>query len=233
MTRSIARRLADPLYYTAASTLSDYETLSAPPRHIQKILTLCILYTIPFWDFLRASGLSLDERKLEPIPEEFVPREAFPVKPKAVATSREELWRERKGDFLGALQNRWREIPLFLRKSLSDLTGVPNFSLSDVYWVGADVNPLHPCLENAEFVAVNRRFRVPVPARRVLVAEQPLYLLFVRDGRYLCGSCTLDHGLVTVHPYPDRPFRPRRFKNGVEAEVIGQVTAILRRLVAC
>jgi hypothetical protein len=130
------------------------------------------------------------------------------------------------------LHRRWQEIPLFLRKSLNDLTGVANFSLSDVYWVGADANPLNPCLENAEFVAVNRRFRIPVPGRRMSIAEQPLYLLLARDGRYLCASCTLDQGLVTVHAYPDRPFRPRRFKNGVEAEVIGQVSAILRRLVA-
>lgn len=64
------------------------------------------------------------------------------------------------------------------------------------------------------------------------IAEQPLYLLLVRDGRYLRASCTLDQGIVTVHPYPDRPFRPRRFQNGAEAEVIGQVSAILRRLVA-
>lgn len=232
LTRSIAQRLADPLYFTAASTLSDYETLSAPPRRVQKILTLCVLYAISFWDFLRSSGLSLNESGVEPIPDELVPREPPREKRKAVSTNREELSREQKSEFLGIVHRRWQEIPLFLRKSLNHLTGVANFSLSDVYWVGADANPLHPCLENAEFVVVNRRFRTPVPGRRMSIAEQPLYLLLVRDGRYLCASCTLDQGLVTVHPYPDRPFRPRRFKNGVEAEVIGQVSAVLRRLVA-
>jgi len=232
LTRSIAERLADPLYFTAASTLSDYETLSAPPRHVQKILTLCVLYTISFRDFLRSSGLSLSESGVEPIPDESIPREARPAKRKAVTANREELSREQKDDLLRMLHRRWQEVPLFLRKSLKDLTGIANFSLSDVYWVGADANPLHPFLENAELVAVNRRFRIPVPGRRMSSAEQPLYLLLVRDGRYLCGACTLDQGLVTVHPYPDRPFRPRRFQNGVEAEVIGQVSAILRRPVA-
>jgi transcriptional regulator with XRE-family HTH domain len=232
LTRSIAQRLADPLYFTAASTLSDYETLSAPPRHVQKILTLCILYAISFWDFLRSSGLSLNESGVEPIPDELIPREVPPEKPRAVTTNRGEFSREQQSALLGKLHRRWQEIPLFLRKSLSGLTGIAKFSLSDVYWVGADANPLHPFLESAEFVAVNRRFRIPVPGRRMSTAEQPLYLFLVRDGRYLCGSCTLDQGRVTVHPYPDRPFRPRRFQNGVEAEVIGQVSAILRRLSA-
>lgn len=232
LTESIATRLADPLYFTAASTLSDYETLSTPPRHVQKILTLCIVYAISFWDFLRSSGLSLSESGVEPIPDELLPRETPPAQRKAVAASRAELLREPTSGFLGMLHRRWGEIPLFLRKSLNDLAGVSKISLADVYWVGADASPLHPCLENAEFVAVNRRFRIPVSGRRMSIVEQPLYLLLVRDGRYLCGSCTLDQGLVTVHPYPDRPLRPRRFKNGVEAEVIGQVSAILRRLIS-
>jgi hypothetical protein len=33
-----------------------------------------------------------------------------------------------------------------------------------------------------------------------------------------------------VHPSPDRPFSPRQFKNGTDAEVVGEVTTILRRL---
>ena len=48
MSRSIANLLADDSYFAATSTLSDYETLAAPPRHIQKVITLCVLYSIDF-----------------------------------------------------------------------------------------------------------------------------------------------------------------------------------------
>jgi hypothetical protein len=229
LTRSIAQRLADPLYFAAASTLSDYETLAVPPRHVHKIITLCALYSIGFWDLLRASGISLEGTGGEPIPDELVPREVPLAGRKADATNRERIGRKQQNGLWGTLLKRWQEIPLFLRKSLSEITRVRNFSLSDVFWVGADPNPIHPWLENAEFVAINRRVRNPVPWRGTTFWEQPLYLLLARDGRYLCGCCTLERGFVIVHPYPEKAFSPREFKNGTDAEVMGQVTAILRR----
>jgi hypothetical protein len=229
LTRSIAQRLADPLYFAAASTLSDYETLAAPPRRIHKIMTLCALYSIGFWDFLRASGVSLEGMGREPMPDELVPRELPLGARKVDAATGETLGRKRSNGFWGILLKRWQEIPLFLRKSLGEITRVPNFSVSDVFWVGADPSPIHPWLENAEFVAVNRRVKNPVPWRGTTFWEQPLYLLLARDGRYLCGCCTLERGFVIVHPYPEKVFSPRAFRNGTDAEVMGQVTAILRR----
>jgi len=229
MTRSIALRLADRRYFAAASTLSDYETLAAPPRHVHKIVTLCALYSISFWGFLRASGVSLEGTGSEPIPDKLIPRELPHVARKSSAAIGERRWRKRQNGFLGTLLKTWEEIPLYLRKSLSDLTTLANFSVSDVFWVGGDPNPIHPWLENAELVAINRRVRNPAPWGGATFWEQPMYLLLARDGGYLCGCCTLEQGIVVVHPYPDRPFSPRQFKNGTDAEVIGQVTAILRR----
>ena len=70
MSRWVASTLSDEHYFAAPSTLSDYETLSVPPRHIQKIITLCVLYCIDFCEFLRASGLPLDREGRDPIPDE-------------------------------------------------------------------------------------------------------------------------------------------------------------------
>jgi hypothetical protein len=163
------------------------------------------------------------------MPDEWVAREYPFAGPRADWATRETLGQERSNDFWETLLKRWQEIPLFLRNSLGEITSVPNFSFSDVFWVGADPNPIHPWLENAEFVAINRRVRKPVPWRGTTFWEQPLYLLLARDGRYLCGCCTLEGGFVIVHPYPEKAFSPREFKNGTDAEVMGQVTAILRR----
>jgi hypothetical protein len=228
-TRWIAQKLHDRLYFTAASTLSDYETLSSAPRHIQKILALCIVYAINFRDFLRASGLAFEETDTEPIPDEFIPRESPPASHKSYSANAEGNSRKQNG-FLNVLLKRWEEVPLFLRRSVGELTRVPNFSVSDVFWVGGDPSPIHPWLEDAEFVAINRRVRKPAASRGASLWERPLYLLLTRDGRYLCGSCTLERGFVAVHPYPDRAFSPREFKNGSEAEIVGEVTAILKRL---
>jgi hypothetical protein len=228
-TRWIAQKLRDPLYFTAASTLSDSETLSSAPRHIQKILSLCIAYAIGFADFLGAIGLDFEEAETEPLPDEFILRESPPASHTPNSANVEGNHGEHNG-FLNPLLKQWEEVPLFLRRSLGELTRVPKFSVSDMFWVGGDPSPIHPWLIDAEFVAINRRVRKPSAARGASFWERPLYLLLTRDGRYLCGSCTLERGFVAVHPYPDRPFSPRQFKNGSEAEIVGEVTTILRRL---
>ena len=202
MSRWIASTLSGEHYFAAPSTLSDYETLSVPPRHIQKVITLCVLYSIDFREFLRASGLPLDHEGRDPIPDELVPRQ-LPKRGRGRVPSEEES-RQRHG-LLDSLIKQWEEVPLFLRHSLNELTGLKNFSLSDVFWVGGDRTPNHPLLMNATFVAVNRRIKKPAQSTAKVVREAPLYLILKRDGSYLCGCCTLQQGSLVVHAYPGGP----------------------------
>lgn len=229
LSRWIASRLSDELYFAAASTLSDYETLSVPPRHIQKLITLCVLYSIGFAEFLRSCGIPLDPAGGEPIPDELVPRAAPRASPCLSPACAGEGLLPANG-FFGSLVRQWEEIPLFLRHALADLTGLKNFSLSDVFWVGGNRTPRHPWLVHAALVAVNRRIKKPVPSPTTTFCQRPLYLLVERDGRYLCGPCSSEDGNLVVPAYPGEPDGARHFRSGVDAEVIGQVTAILRRL---
>jgi len=227
MSRWIASRLSDQLYFAAPSTLSDYETLSAPPRHIQKIITLCSLYCIDFQGFLRACGLPVDQHGREPIPDEFVLRQGTNRSHDLHAPNGEENLPEH-GGFLESLLKQWEEVPLFLRHSLNEYTNLRSFSLSDVFWVGGDEAPIHPLLINATFVVVNRR--VKNPAQPKTSCKSPLCLLLMRDGSYLCGSCALHQGNLVVRAYPGGRLATQELRNGIDAEVIGQVTTILRRL---
>jgi hypothetical protein len=229
ISRRIAYTLSDELYFTAPSTLSDYETLSGPPRHIQKIITLCVLYCIDFEEFLKTCGLPLGQIGRDPIPDELVPRKLPERSPSLAITERQGSIGEQDG-FLDSLTKQWEGVPFFLRHSLSDLTGLKNFSLSDVYWVGGDETPAHPLLINATFVAVNRRIKKPAKFPVNPMCEQPISLVFRRDGSYLRGRCTLRQNNLTVHSYPGGPFSTQQFRSGVDAEVVGQVTTIVRRL---
>jgi len=229
MSRWIASTLSDELYFAAPSTLSDYETLSAPPRHIQKIITQCVLYCIDFQEFLRACGLPLDQNGHDPIPDELVPRQVPNQSPGLpIPNGQEDL--QEHGGFLDSLMKQWEEVPLFLRHSLNELAGLKKFSLSDVFWVGGDKTPSHPLLINATFVVVNRRVKRTAQSTAKAVCEPPLYLILKRDGSYLCGSCALHQGNLVVRAYPGGWLATQQFRNGVDAEVIGQVTTILRRL---
>jgi hypothetical protein len=222
LSRWIASFLADESYFAATSTLSDYEMLSAPPRHIQKAITLCVLYAIDFREFLTVSGLPLDWEGHDPMPDELVPRESRA----SLAGVRGTF--ANQGGFLDSLVGRWQEVPLFLRRSLDELTGLKGVSLSDLFWVGGDEAPIHPWLVGASLVAVNRRIKKP--AHLTAIFDQPLYLILERDGGYLCGCCALHQDELVVHLYPGVALGARRYRNGIDAEVIGQVTAILRRL---
>jgi hypothetical protein len=55
-------------------------------------------------------------------------------------------------------------------------------------------------------------------------------LILRRDGSYMCGRCTLNEGNLVIHGYPGGAVSTQQFRNGVDAEVVGQVTTILRRL---
>jgi hypothetical protein len=57
----VARAMGDRHYAIAIGLLSDYETTDKPPRHTAKIMTLCILYGIDFFQYLRCADVQYDD----------------------------------------------------------------------------------------------------------------------------------------------------------------------------
>jgi hypothetical protein len=51
-----------------------------------------------------------------------------------------------------------------------------------------------------------------------------------RDGRYLLGACTLENNILVAHAHTTEFAPPERFRNRVDVEVVGQITAALRSL---
>jgi hypothetical protein len=226
LSRLIATKCSDELYFTAGSTLSDYEVLSGPPRHVQKILTLCLLYAIPFERFLRAAGLPLEKAGRESMAAALLgqePRAEAPDQPgsspSAGVTSE---------SFLAGLASEWEEVPLFLRAALDEVTGCRRFSISDLFWLGNQRTESHLLLADASLAAVNRRSRKP-PRERPSLCPEPLYLLLKRDGSYACGYVTREDRILTLHDGRASWGTGQRFREDIDAEVIGRVSAILRR----
>lgn len=228
LSRTIAQVLKDEQYFSAPGTLSDYETSVHAPRHVQKIISLCILYTIPFWEFLRAAGLPIELPVGDPIPDELVPRPVPQINHLPRSAQMDEAG-EQSG-FLQTVIEQWTEVPFFLSHSLAVVSDLKNLSMSDIFWVGGDPNPIHPYLANATLAVINRHMKKPPSSAAQMLWEQPLYLILRRDDRFLCGVCTLHDDLLVVHPYPERSFVPRKLRKDADAEVIGQVTAIVRHL---
>ncbi len=225
--RSIAEALREERYFCSPSSLIGYETDPRLPVQIHKIVSLCILYSLGFWELLAAAGLDTGDSGREPILDALVGRGT----PDSPQTANDAAARNKKQPgFLSSLVAEFQEIPLFLRHSLSTAVGLPGLSVRDVFWTGGRTASLHPYLKDAVFVSVNRRLKNPVFLKRKPLWEQSLYILLLRDGTYLLAGCSLEGSTLIVHPFADGFSRPQMLRNGVDAEVIGKVTALFRWL---
>ena len=230
MSRRIAAEVDADEYFAASGSLSDYEALDTPPRHIHKTITLCAVYGLQFSTFLKSVGLNLEETGKDPIPDGLIPRNLLV----SSRGSNREADAPTENGFLGQLLRQSGHVPSFLRRSLSDLSGLKSPALHDFFWVGGESNPLHPLLANGLLAIVNRHKKKPIYSRSKPLWQQPLYMLLRRDGTYICGYCSLENGVLVVHAYshgcsPDYQ-RPERLRNYQDAEVVGKIVTVARTL---
>lgn len=226
LSREIATALDDERYFMSPSSLSDHEARDTPPRHLHKIITLCLLYAVPFHGFLDTVGLPAEQAGQTPIPDRFVPRPA----PTGFHDSSQRDEPYGRG-FLEDLMHQCEEIPMFLSGALDHICAIASPSLRSFFWIGGIETPLHPYLANALLVSVDRHKKRPVDSRWKPVWEQSLYVVLKRDGTYLCGPCGIENGTLVIHPDSEHSSSRETFRNRRDAEIIGQITAIARRLV--
>jgi len=67
LTAAIARILANPDYVIGLGLLSDYEATDRLPRHIAKIISLCIAYCLDIRQLLGATGVYVDDSDKMPL----------------------------------------------------------------------------------------------------------------------------------------------------------------------
>jgi hypothetical protein len=217
-TSEIARYLDHPDYYCSAGTLSDLETSVLFPRHLHKLISLCAIYCVAISDLLAVAGLPLATAGQQIMPKSWT------------AHIGEGQTAERTSPFLSAVEHEFDEIPFFLRGALPSILGLPNLSVRDLFWAGSTQDFFHPYLRGSAFLAVNRKSKTPAPSLSSPLWAQPLYVLELRDGNRLCAACSLQDGTLIVRPCTTVSGDLLRLRNRVDAEVLGKVVAIVRRL---
>jgi hypothetical protein len=226
LSRQVATMLSDDRYFMSASSLSDYEARDTPPRHLQKVITMCLLYAVPFRTCLKSLDLQPEKAGQESIPAHLTTRMS-PSGPRAVVT---EPSPPDDGGFLGELLKQFQPIPFFLRGAVTDIFGLTSPSLHNFFWTGGVSRPVHRYLANALLVSVDRRKQKPVDSRSRPPWQQSLYVVLKRDGSYFCAPCGIENGALVIHPDAEHLTMREEFRNRRDAEVIGQVLAIVRRL---
>jgi hypothetical protein len=68
LTITLAGVMGNRDYAIALGMLSDYEVMGKLPRQAAKILSLCIVYCMDFWELMKAAGVYIDESAKLPLP---------------------------------------------------------------------------------------------------------------------------------------------------------------------
>jgi hypothetical protein len=187
---------------------------------------LCAVYGLEWSTFLKSVDLPLENAGAEPIGDDLLDR---PLPPRA---GRKEITTGAPGVFLNHLVTEWEgELPLFLRESLAVLSGLSHVSLQDVFWIGENQSPLPTTRSNSLLAIVNRRKKTPMHWRAKPLWQQPMYVLLRRNGEYGCEFCTQENGALVLHSYIEGYHRSERLRNRHDAEVIGQVVTLARKLI--
>lgn len=223
ISRQIADELRDPRYFTAPSSLSDYETVETPPRHFHKLITFSVTYALALRKLLYTLGLSREEARLDPIPDALMGWSRTELR------STTELREMKQNGFVSELIAELEEIPVFLRGSADIICGLSRPSLKDFFWVGQMQHGVHPYLDGAMIAVVNRQQKRPGDCRSKPPWQQPLYIVLKRDGNYLCGCCSRENNSLVVHSYPGGVHHCETSRDR-DVEIVGKIVGLIRKL---
>jgi hypothetical protein len=226
LSRRVSQFLDDEQHAIAQSTLSEYDVQHVPPRHLEKVITLCLIYGFTLIDFAAASGTAPEDLGRSSIPPEFLP--TFDTTT-ACCSHRFSSDSNELGA-ASSVPGRFGEIPWFLRSSLAELSGIPRPSLRDFFWLDG-IHPFLPAHTQGSILAlVNRRKKRPVRLPALLSWQQPAYVLLLRNGQYRCACCSLDGETLVLYPESEGTRGPEQLRLGQDVEVIGQIVALARRI---
>lgn len=221
--RRLADAMGDERYFTASGSLSDYETLKTPPRHFHKVITFCVIYSLSLNEIFQVLDLKLDESGREPIPDLLTGR----LPSETIASAEAEGLGQ--AGFISGLAAGLGGVPFFLRSSLDVLSGSPRLSLKDFFWIGGDANTVHPFLKGAILAIVNRQKKKPNDCASKPLWQQPLYIIQMRDGTYLCGCCSQENDTLVIHTYRSGLHKREELRSR-DAEVVGRIVSVARRV---
>ena len=223
VSRRVADEFSDTRYFISTSSLSDYEASDTPPRHLHKIMSFCVMYGIRFLEFVETIGITEVQLGSETMPSELASESSS-------QTTHATVNKRGSSEILDHLTAIFSNVPSFFQNSIPDLSDIRQPALEDFFWIGGQTTPLHPSLARGMLAIVNRRRKKPIHHRLGSVWEQPIYLLLLRDGSYLCACCSLEDTTLIVHPYPQQAGEALQLRDQKDAEVIGQIVVVVRTL---
>lgn len=215
LSRRIAGFLHDEQYSISQSTLADFEARDTPPRHLPKVMTVCLAYGIAISDFLAAAGIPQGSLGHKAVPGSLID---------GWAGRRPRITEQEPGRIADTgLSDR---IPWFLRDCLPELSTIARPSLRDFFWVSGNQTFLPRYMTGSRAVLVNRRIKKPVRDRDLPGRQQPAYVLWHRRGSFLCACCSWEDDTLALYPESGSG-TPERIRRD-DVDIIGQIVGVAR-----
>lgn len=227
LSQKIAESEGNPEFQISNAWITQIENTDCVPS-VFKLFSLSSIYRLKFTDLLRLYGLDLQKLSFHQI--------ASPL-PQTHLTTLEVYDADRTISFpvrfdrafdvnntslLSRMVELWGEVPIALIQHL-------DIRNSQYGYIGLEDFTLYPLLRPGSFVQIDSRVRKIQPLRWRTEFDRPIYFVELRDG-YACSWCDLLDNQLLLLPHPLSPVSARKFKYGVEAEIVGQVTAVAMRL---
>jgi len=224
--QQIARNRGNQEFSVGLSRLADIENKGTVPS-LYRLYSLCVIYGLSFQTVLTWFGINLDDlaadasrlsfRGTRPIDfdsSDFILQEA-PIEVQGTLDLSQTV-------YLNPYIRRWGTL------AVSVLKGV-NLRKHRYAFIGTDDWFMHPILPPGSFVQIDESQRRLDGDGAAQEHERAIYFIEHRGG-YRCGWCTESNGFLVVQPHWTSNMRVELFRFPEEADVIGRVIGVAKRL---
>lgn len=223
-TEQVAAKYGNRAFAINKARLSDLEAKGILPN-IYKLYALAAVYGKDLTDLLRFYGLNLDNLAQDAA-EFHRPKTGFfgRFRPAAVRmpVQLDPGFDPRQTTNFGRLIAKWGMVSAAF---LATFEG----SHYTFGYIGTEDRSMYPLLLPGSFVQVDESRRRVIERPWASEYERPIYFVETREG-HACSWCSIEGIHLVLHPHPMSADRVRIFRNGSEAEVVGQVVAFAMRL---
>jgi transcriptional regulator with XRE-family HTH domain len=224
--QQIARNRGNQEFSVGLSRLADIENKGTLPS-VYRLYSLCVIYGLSFQTVLAWYGVNLDEQSVDSAKLSLRETRAIYFPPPGLAAGSLPLEIDIPADstktlYLSPYVRGWGSLPLSILASL-------DLQRYHYAFIGTEDWFMYPILPPGSFVQIDQSRRRLGQENPTGEHERPIHLIEHRSG-FRAGWCTVRSGLLILQPHPASHLGLETYRYPGEADVLGQVIAVAKRL---
>jgi hypothetical protein len=224
--QEIARNRGNHEFSVGLSRLADIENKGTLPS-VYRLYSLCVIYGLSFQTVLGWYGVNLDEQSVDSARLSLRETRAIYFPPPSLPVGSLPLDTDIPIDltqtfYLSPYVRSWGSLPLSILASL-------DLQRHHYAFIGTDDWFMYPLLPPGSFVQIDQSRRRLGQESSLSEHERPIHFVEHRGG-FRAAWCTVRSGLLIVQPHPASRLGLETYRYPGEADILGQVIAVAKRL---